>query len=90
MPTRSRKSSDVRIDGFLIGFLPVKPPAGRPEYNDAEWDPMWAAFAETGMRIGFHIGTEPNDPTRRAGVYIRGRGAAVLNYIETRTAGSAR
>jgi predicted TIM-barrel fold metal-dependent hydrolase len=70
-------------DGFLIGFLPVKPPAGRPEYNDDEWDPMWAAFAETGMRIGFHIGTEPNDPIRRPGIYIRGRGAAVLNYIET-------
>lgn len=70
-------------DGFLIGFLPTRPPLTMPEYNDAIWDPLWAAFAETGMRIGFHIGTEPVPATQRIGVYIRGRGAAVLNYVET-------
>src|SRR5215218_10227080 len=75
-----RRSSDA---GFHCGFLPTKPPLGRPEWNDEEWDPMWAAFAETGMVIGFHIGTEPHDPTARTGVYYRGRGGAVLNYVET-------
>ena len=69
--------------GFKCGFLPTRPPIGRPEWNDEEWDPMWAAFAETGMVIGFHIGTEPHDPTQRTGVYYRGRGGAVLNYVET-------
>jgi predicted TIM-barrel fold metal-dependent hydrolase len=69
--------------GFLCGFLPTRPPIGRPEWNDEEWDPLWAAFAETGMVIGFHIGTEPHDPTERTGVYYRGRGGAVLNYVET-------
>ena len=69
--------------GFLCGFLPTRPPLGRPEWNDEEWDPLWAAFAETGMVIGFHIGTEPHDPTERTGVYYRGRGGAVLNYVET-------
>jgi predicted TIM-barrel fold metal-dependent hydrolase len=69
--------------GFKCGFLPTRPPIGRPEWNDEEWDPMWAAFAETGMVIGFHIGTEPHDPTERTGVYYRGRGGAVLNYVET-------
>lgn len=69
--------------GFLCGFLPVKTPVGRPEWNDEEWDPLWAAFAETGMVIGFHIGTEPHDPTQRTGIYYRGRGGAVLNYVET-------
>jgi len=44
---------------------------------------MWTAFAETGMVIGIHIGTEPVDPTDRIGVYYRGRGGAVLNYVET-------
>ena len=48
--------------GFLCGFLPTRPPLGRPEWNDEEWDPLWEAFAETGMVIGFHIGTEPHDP----------------------------
>jgi predicted TIM-barrel fold metal-dependent hydrolase len=69
--------------GFHAGFLPTKPPLGRPEWNDEEWDPLWAAFAETGMVIGLHIGTEPHDPTARTGVYYRGRGGAVLNYVET-------
>ena len=70
-------------DGFMCGFLPVKPPNGCPEWHSEAWDPMWAAFAETGMVIGFHIGTEPHDPTQRIGVYHRGRGGAVLNYVET-------
>ena len=70
-------------DGFKCGFLPTRPPVGRPDWNHEEWDPMWAAFAETGMVIGFHIGTEPHDPTQRTGVYYRGRGGAVMNYVET-------
>ena len=69
--------------GFSVGFLPVQPPFGRPDWHDEGWDRMWAAFAETGMVIGFHIGTEPVDPTKRIGVYYRGRGGAVLNYVET-------
>jgi predicted TIM-barrel fold metal-dependent hydrolase len=69
--------------GFYVGFLPVRPPFDRPDWNDEEWDPMWAAFAETGMVIGIHIGTEPVDPTERIGIYYRGRGGAVLNYVET-------
>lgn len=69
--------------GFACGFLPVLPPLGRPDWHDPEWDPMWAAFAETGMVIGFHIGTEPHEPTERTGIYYRGRGGAVLNYVET-------
>ena len=78
--TEIKRSSD---DGLMIAFLPVRPPLGRPEWNDDEWAPMWAAFAETGMRIGFHIGTEPVEPNKRAGLYYRGPGGAVLNYVET-------
>jgi predicted TIM-barrel fold metal-dependent hydrolase len=44
---------------------------------------MWDAFAETGTVIGFHIGTEPHKIDERTGVYHRGRGGAVLNYVET-------
>jgi predicted TIM-barrel fold metal-dependent hydrolase len=73
----------ARAAGFACGFLPVRPPFGRPDWHHEEWDPMWAAFAETGMVIGFHIGTEPHDPTERIGIYYRGRGGAVLNYVET-------
>ena len=69
--------------GFHCAFLPVQPPAGRPDWRDEAWEPLWHAFAETGTVLGFHIGTEPQDPTGRIGVYFRGRGGAVLNYVET-------
>ena len=70
-------------DGFRVGSLPTKPPIGRPDWNDDEWAPLWAAFADTGMVIGFHIGTEPMLPTERVGKYFKGPGGAVLNYVET-------
>jgi predicted TIM-barrel fold metal-dependent hydrolase len=69
--------------GFRCGFLPVKPPIGRPDWQYDEWMPLWQAFADTGMVIGFHIGTEPHNPDQRTGVYHRGPGGAVLNYVET-------
>jgi predicted TIM-barrel fold metal-dependent hydrolase len=69
--------------GYLVAFMPVQPPFGRPDWHDPEWEPLWQAFAETGMVIGFHIGTEPHDPTARTGVYFRGAGGAILNYVET-------
>ena len=72
-----------RDEGFLIAFLPVKPPNGRPEWHDDEWAPMWAALEEAGMHIGFHIGTEPMLPNQRQGLYYRGAGGAILNYVET-------
>lgn len=75
-----RRAKDL---GFLCGFLPTRPPFERPAWQDEEWDPLWAAFEETGMVIGFHIGTEPHTPDQRTGVYHRGRGGAVLNYVET-------
>ncbi|MBO0730984.1 MAG: amidohydrolase [Acidimicrobiaceae bacterium] len=69
--------------GFHAGFLPTSPPFERPPYHAEEWDPVWAAFAETGLVIGFHIGTEPRALNEHIGVYHRGRGGAVLNYVET-------
>jgi predicted TIM-barrel fold metal-dependent hydrolase len=69
--------------GFHAGFLPTRPPFDRPPYHHEEWDPMWAAMEETGMVVGFHIGTEPHNPDQYTGVYHRGRGGAVLNYVET-------
>jgi predicted TIM-barrel fold metal-dependent hydrolase len=69
--------------GFKLGFFPVRPPEVKPAWQHEEWDPVWAALEEHGMVLGFHIGTEPVDPTGRIGVYHRGRGGAVLNYVET-------
>jgi len=69
--------------GFKLAFFPVKPPFGKPDWQHEEWDPVWAALEANDLVIGFHIGTEPVDPTGRIGVYHRGRGGAVLNYVET-------
>ena len=69
--------------GFKLAFFPVKPPADRPDWHYEEWHPLWAALEETGIVLGFHIGTEPVDPTGRIGRYYRGPGGAVLNYCET-------
>jgi predicted TIM-barrel fold metal-dependent hydrolase len=69
--------------GFKLGFFPVRPPTEKQPWQYEEWDPVWAALEENGMVLGFHIGTEPVDPTGRIGIYYRGRGGAVLNYVET-------
>src|SRR5207245_11062529 len=45
--------------------------------------PRWAAAEETGAVLGFPIGTEPRTPEESTGVYFRGPGGAVLNYVET-------
>jgi len=68
--------------GFKAAFLPVSPPAER-DWNDTSWEPLWAALEETGTVIGYHIGTEPHDQSTSNGMYYRGPGGAILNYMET-------
>ena len=67
-----RRAADL---GFKLAFFPVRA-ADRscPTWQHDEWEPVWAALEETGMVLGFHIGTEPHDPTGRIGVYHRGPG----------------
>src|SRR5262249_49774180 len=69
--------------GFHVGSLPVQPLTDGDDWHRASWDPLWAAFAETGLVVGFHIGSEPHDASKRNGVYYRGPGGAILNYLET-------
>jgi len=70
--------------GFKLGFFPVRPPSGRPAWHDnEEWEPVWEALEQNDIVLGFHIGTEPVEPTGRIGLYHHGPGGAVLNYVET-------
>lgn len=62
--------------GFQAVFLASTPPEDRP-YNSEVWDPLWKAAEETGVVICVHIGTGTNGTT------TRGRGGAVINYLET-------
>ena len=59
--------------GFRALFLPARVPS-RP-YNDAAYDPFWAAAEEIGLPLTFHSGTG-YDPR-----IVRGPGGAVINYI---------
>ena len=69
--------------GFKVAFFTTRPPFGSEPYHHDAWMPVWAAAAETGTVVGFHIGTEPHTPEEQTGVYFRGPGGAVLNYVET-------
>ena len=62
--------------GFRSALLGTTPPEGR-EYNNDDWEPLWAAAEEAGITLTFHVGTGA-DPRM-----IRGPGAVVINYVET-------
>jgi predicted TIM-barrel fold metal-dependent hydrolase len=70
-----------------IGLHAVSVPAGRPpgreDLNHPEWDPLWRACEEAGMVIGFHIGTEGSDQAAK----FRGRGGALMNFVESQRDG---
>ena len=68
-------------NGFRSLSLPNKPifgPTQRGElaYNHNDFDPLWAAIAETGLVATFHVSSGGEDP-RGAG----GNGGAIINYV---------
>jgi predicted TIM-barrel fold metal-dependent hydrolase len=66
-----------------IGLHAISVPAGRPpgreDLNHPEWDPLWKACEETGMVVGVHIGSAGVDQSSQ----FRGRGGALMNYVES-------
>jgi predicted TIM-barrel fold metal-dependent hydrolase len=69
--------------GFIAVFFSVTPGLGVRDWNDAMWEPVWAAMAETGLVVSFHIGTEAHEADVFNGNYARGAGGAVINYVDT-------
>jgi len=70
--------------GFKAAFLPVTPPSTElGDFHREGWEPVWAALEETGTVLAYHIGTEPHEADTTNGIYYRGPGGAVLNYVET-------
>jgi predicted TIM-barrel fold metal-dependent hydrolase len=65
--------------GLHLVSLPTGNSPGTEDWNHQSWDPLWAAAEETGMVVAFHIGTDGGDQAAR----FRGRGGAILNYVET-------
>jgi predicted TIM-barrel fold metal-dependent hydrolase len=69
--------------GYLAAYFSVTPGLGQPDWNDGMWEPVWAAMAEWGLVVAFHIGTEAHDAASFHGGYVRGAGGALINYVET-------
>lgn len=61
--------------GFTAAMLPSSTPKGVPRYNDAAWDPVFAAAGEAGVVLVLHTGTGLENV-----IHERGPGAAVVNY----------
>jgi predicted TIM-barrel fold metal-dependent hydrolase len=57
------------------------PAVAEPEWNDARWEPLWAAIAETALPVVVHQGTG------HSMFFYRGRGAGVSNLIATQSMG---
>lgn len=65
--------------GLHVISLPTGNMPGVDDWHAKSWEPLWAAAAEAGMVVGFHIGTEGGDVAAR----FRGPGGTILNYVET-------
>jgi predicted TIM-barrel fold metal-dependent hydrolase len=72
--------SHIADIGLKCLSIPCAPPAGMPDFNRDDWEPLWAAAEEAGLVLGFHIGT---DGGHERSVQFHGPGGAVLNYVET-------
>ena len=66
--------------GLHVVSLPTGVPEGVDDWHYDTWEPLWAAAEDTGMVLGFHIGS---DGTADGPTVFRGPGGAVLNYVET-------
>ena len=66
--------------GLKLVSVPTGLPEGLPDLNQDHWEPLWSACEETGMVLGFHIGSDGGD---EGPVRFRGPGGAILNYVET-------
>jgi predicted TIM-barrel fold metal-dependent hydrolase len=66
--------------GYRHLFLPVQPQGNaaverRIGYNNAMFDPLWAAISEASMPVSLHVGTGKDPRTST------GDGGAVINYV---------
>ncbi len=66
--------------GFRALALPTKPEWGPPDfeqnnYNNPEFDTLWAAICDVDLPVTFHISTGRDPRTSR------GKGGAVINYV---------
>jgi predicted TIM-barrel fold metal-dependent hydrolase len=69
-----------------LGFQAIQLPTwveDQPNWNADYWEPLWAACAEAGTVLAFHIGSDVRTGKQHSNKTYRGPGGAVLNYVET-------
>lgn len=69
--------------GFKAISLPTTLGENVPNWNQDDWEPLWATAEEAGMILAIHIGSEAKEPGGTGNVLYHGPGGAVLNYVET-------
>lgn len=69
--------------GFRAINLPSSLERDRPNWNHADWDPLWTVAEEAGMVLAVHVGSDAKDPQHPDNRPFRGRGGAVMNYVES-------
>jgi predicted TIM-barrel fold metal-dependent hydrolase len=69
-----------------MGFKAISIPAMLEDdlpWNDDRWEPLWALADEAGLVLAAHIGSEAKRPDGPGVRPFRGKGGAILNYVET-------
>jgi predicted TIM-barrel fold metal-dependent hydrolase len=69
--------------GFKAISLPTLLDDDVPNWNERDWEPLWATAEEAGIVLGVHIGSEAKEPGGPGNRAYTGPGGAVLNYVET-------
>src|SRR5205807_3427707 len=69
--------------GLRGAMVPGRPPEGH--YAEARFDPLWAALADRGWPVSFHIltGAMGGDPTLRSGIAMLGVMSVVHQMQQT-------
>jgi predicted TIM-barrel fold metal-dependent hydrolase len=66
----------IAAQGLAAAMLPS---VVEPTWNHRQWEPLWAAIAETGLPVVMHQGTG------HSMIWYRGPGATVANLMATQT-----
>lgn len=77
VPAAVKEVHRLAAQGARVIHLPNYPSElGLPDYHDRVYDPLWAAFSETGIPVHHHLGNSNamwdlfrRDPTPQAGIY---------------------
>ena len=73
--------------GFRAVNLPSSLERDRPNWNHESWEPLWKTAEEAGLVLAVHVGSDAKDPSHPDNRPFRGRGGAVMNYVESSYSG---